>query len=534
MYDCIVIGGGHNGLVAASYLASSGLRVVVLERRGCVGGAALSEEFHAGYRNSVFSYVVSLLDSEIIADMRLSAHGLEIIDRPSGSLSLLLDADGRHDYCWFARDMSVAEAEIGKFSRVDAAAYALFHAELEAIAPLIKQFSRRLPLDLGFAVRDWRKVIATLRAGGQIWRLSLEERRLLQELLTSSVGDYLDRRFESDVVKGNYGFEGIIGNFASLYESGSAYVLLHHAVGAVNGKLGAWGYAKGGMGAITQCMQKQCIAQGVTILTDSEVSQVLVEDGCARGVRLQNGESLFAKHILSNVGPKPLFTQLVEPVHVSAEFYRRMQAWRCASGTFRMNLALQALPTFAALKDQANPALLMNGTINIAPSPQYLEQAFMDAKIGTFAKQPVISACIPSLLDDSLTDKQDQHVMSLFCQHFNPDPVGGEDWDDLRQTAAESIIACLAEHAPGLRDLIVGMQINSPKDIEKQLNMAGGDIFHGRLQPDQLYNFRPAAGYSDYRMPIKNLYLCGSGAHPGGGVSGLPGRNAALAVIKAL
>ena len=520
-FDVVVIGAGHNGLTCAAYLARAGLRVKVVERRHVVGGAAVTEEFHPGYRNSVCSYVVSLLSPKVIRDLQLEQHGLSILDRPSGSFCVL--PDGQH--LLVSRDAAVARAEIARFSRKDAEAYDAFDDEITQLAEVLREVVQQPAPNLGGGVRD---IWTALKLGNRLRKLPLQQQQGLAELMTMSVGDYLDRWFESDPIKGDFGYEGIVGNMVSPYHPGTAYVLLHHAFGEVNGRTAAWGHARGGMGAITQAMARSAQAHGADIEVSAPVRELLVEKGEARGVVLEDGRSIRAHAVTANVNPKLLFLQMMDANSLPADFHRRIAGWRCRSGTFRMNLALSELPRFVSL-DGSDDESKLKGTINIAPSLAYLDRAYDDAKAGGWAREPVISMCLPSLLDDTLAPPG-HHVMSLFCQHFNPELSGGRSWDDVKDDVADLIIRTVTQYAPNLPAAIVGRQVLSPLDLEREFGLIGGDIFHGALHLDQIYSLRPAAGYSDYRTPVAGLYLCGSGAHPGGGVTGLPGHHAAQAI----
>lgn len=524
-YDVIVIGAGHNGLTCAGYLSRAGYKVKVVERRHIVGGAAVTEEFHPGFRNSVCSYVVSLLNPMIIRDLQLQRYGLTIVDRPAGSVSVLPDGQ----YLQVSRDAAVASAEIAKFSSKDAKAYSAFDQEISEMAEVLREVMLEAPPNMGGGLRDlW----TALKLGNRLRKLSRQQQATFAELMTMSIGDYLDRWFESDPIKGDFAFEGIVGNMVSPYQAGTAYVLLHHAFGEINGRTGVWGHARGGMGAITQAMARSAEACGADIEVSAPVREVIIEGGQARGVVLEDGRSLRAKVVSGNVNPKLLFLKLMDPNLLPEDFRRRMTGWRCRSGTFRMNVALSELPRFVSLGGTSDESRL-TGTINIAPSVAYLEQAYDDAKAGAWAREPVISMCLPSLVDDSLAPPG-CHVMSLFCQHFDPQLSDGRSWDDVKEQVADLIIDTVTNYAPNFRQAVLGRQVLSPLDLEREFGLVGGDIFHGALHLDQIYSLRPAAGYADYRSPVKGLYLCGSGAHPGGGVSGLPGHHAAQAIIKDL
>jgi phytoene dehydrogenase-like protein len=528
-YDVIVIGAGHNGLTCAGYLSRAGYKVKVVERRQVVGGAAVTEEFYPGFRNSVCSYVVSLLDPMIIRDLQLERFGLTIVDRPAGSLSLLSDGQCLQ----VSRDAAVAASAIAKFSSKDGDAYVAFDRQISEMAQVLREVMREAPPNMGGGLRD---LGSALKLGNRLRKLSRRQQATFAELMTMSIGDYLDRWFESDAIKGEFGFEGIVGNMVSPYQAGTAYVLLHHAFGEINGRTSAWGHAKGGMGAITQAMARSAEAHGTDIEVSAPVREVIVEGGQARGVVLEDGRSMRAAVVSGNVNPKLLFLKLMDPNLLPEDFRRRMTNWRCRSGTFRMNVALSELPRFTSLNgpgDQSGNESRLTGTINIAPSLAYLERAYDDAKTGAWAREPVISMCLPSLVDDSLAPPG-RHVMSLFCQHFSPQLSEGRTWDDVKEQVADLIVQTVTDYAPNFRQAVLGRQVLSPLDLEREFGLVGGDIFHGALHLDQLYSLRPAAGYADYRSPVKGLFLCGSGAHPGGGVSGLPGHHAAQAIIKDL
>jgi phytoene dehydrogenase-like protein len=528
-YDVVVIGAGHNGLTCAGYLARSGLSVKVVERRAVVGGAAVTEEFHPGFKNSVCSYLVSLLHPKVIRELELARFGLEILDRPAGSFSAL--PEGRH--MLVSRDPATARREIAKFSAKDAEAYTAYDREITQMAAVMRDLVLEAPPNLGGGLKDlWSAV----KLGNRLRKVDRRGQAALAEIMTMSVGDYLDRWFESEPIKGVFGFEGIIGNMVSPYHPGTAFVLLHHAFGEVNGRIGAWGHAKGGMGAITQAMAKSAESRGVEIEVSAPVREVILEGAAdgqqATGVVLEDGRTIRARAVAANTNPKLLYLNLLDPAVLPTDFRRRMEGWRCRSGTFRMNVALSELPRFSSL-DGTDDESALNGTIDIAPSLAYLEQAYDDAKTGGWARRPVVSMCLPSLLDDTLAPAGG-HVMSLFCQHFHPELSGGRSWDDVRNQVADMIIDTVDGYAPNFKRSVVGRQVLSPLDLERDFGLVGGDIFHGAMHLDQIYSLRPAAGYADYRSPVKSLYLCGSGAHPGGGVSGLPGHHAARALIKDL
>ena len=516
--DAIIIGGGHNGLVCAFYLARAGLKVKILERRSIVGGAAVAEEFHPGYRNSTASYTVSLLNPKVIADMRLAAHGLRIVERPLSNFLPL--ADG---YLKLGGGLERTQAEFRKFSARDAERLPAYYAMLEGVADVLRGLALETPPD---PKGGWPSWIAALRHGRMMAGLTVEQQRDLLALFTQSAREFLDGWFESAPVKAVFGFDAVVGNFASPDTPGSAYVLLHHVFGEVNGNKGSWGHAIGGMGAITQAMRAACEGVGVKIETDSPVARVLVEGGRAVGVMLQDGRELRAPIVAANVGPKLLYGMLVAPENLPADFRRRIAGFKMGSATFRMNVALSELPRFTVLPD---PGDHHKSGIIIAPSLDYMDRAFTSAKAAGMAAQPIVEMLIPSTLDDSLAPPG-HHVASLFCQHFAP----ALDWDAHREEAADRIIDTVTAHAPNFRTSVIARQIHSPLDLERKFGLTGGDIFHGRLSLDQLWAARPMLGHGSYRSPLKGLYMCGSGTHPGGGVTGAPGHNAAREILADL
>lgn len=520
-FDAVVIGAGHNGLTCAAYLAKAGLKVKVLERRPVVGGAAVTEEFCPGFRNSVYSYAISLLNPKIIRDLELEKHGLTILEKPAGTLSLLRD-----DYLQLTRDGEQVRREIARFSNRDAARYDAFDAEIARVALAVRAIALGRPPDIG---GGWGDLPNLLRAGNALRKLETQDQRVLAELMTKSLGDYLDSWFEGDALKGALGFEGVIGNFADPYQPGTAYVLLHHAFGEVNGKTAAWGIAKGGMGAITQSMLKFAERKGVHVETGVGVQEVLVESGRAGGVVTDDGRKIRATRIAANVHPQTLLLKLLDPSLLDEASRRRIESYRSESGSFRMNLALSELPRFTSFEREDN--FHFKGTIEVSSSLEYLSYAYADAKTHGWSKQPVIALQIPSTQDDSLCPPG-SHVASLFCQHFRRHLPDGRSWDEVKEEVADLIVDTLDQYAPNLKRSIIGRQIKSPLDIERDLGMVGGDIFHGALHLDQLYSLRPIPGYAGYSMPVSGLYLCGSGAHPGGGVSGLPGHHAAQRILS--
>jgi phytoene dehydrogenase-like protein len=522
--DVVLLGGGHNGLVCAFYLARAGLKVTVLERRSVVGGAAVTEEFHPGFRNSVASYTVSLLNPTVIAEMELARHGLTIVKRKLANFLPLNDRD------YFEVGAGRTQAEVAKFSTTDAERLPAYAARLEAIADVLRDLVLSTPPNV--VEGGWAAALPELIKGAGLGRrisgLGLTLERDLLALFSQSAGDWLDGWFESDPIKAAFGFDGVVGAYASPYTPGTAYVLLHHVFGEVNGEKGAWGHAIGGMGAITQAMARACAEQGVDLRTDSPVAEVLVEGGRAVGSVTEAGEIHRARMVVSNLNPKLLFQRLVDPAVLPEDFRDRMARWRNGSGTFRMNLALSELPRWTCKPEPGDH--LTAGQI-IAPSLAYLDRAFLDARLHGWSKAPIVEMLIPSTLDDSLAPRG-AHVASLFCQHVAPTLPEGRSWDDHREEVADLMIDTVEALAPGFKASVVGRQILSPLDLERTFGLLGGDIFHGQLGLDQLFSARPALGHADYRAPVRGLYMCGAGTHPGGGVTGAPGRNAAMEILR--
>ena len=520
--DAIIVGAGHNGLTCAAYLGMAGLRVRVFERRSVVGGACVTEEFHPGFRNSTAAYTVSLLQPKIIQDLKLHGRGLRVVERRAQNFLPL--PDGR--YLLTGEDRT--EREIGKFSAKDAARYPAYRTEIRRVAEVLRSVLLIAPPNLrGFcqAVRELSKLT---EIGRKLWQADGLEAAF--QLFRRSAGDVLDSWFESDPIKAVLGFDAVIGNLASPYTAGSAYMLLHHAFGEVNGKPGVWGYAIGGMGAITQAMASAAVEHGVRIDVCSEVREVLVEGDRATGIVLKDGTAVRARAVIANVNPQYLFQTLVPRDAAPHAVAAGMTAWKAGSGTFRMNVAISKLPNFSALPDAGDQH---TAGIILAPSLSYMEQAYRDCVRSGWSRMPIIEIVIPSTLDDSLAPPG-AHVASFFCQHVNPQFADGSTWDQHREVVADLMIDTVEAYAPGFKASLIARQSLSPLDLERIFGLPNGDIFHGAMTLDQLFFARPMLGFSDYRMPVAGLYLCGSGAHPGGGVTGAPGHNAAQAVIADL
>jgi len=516
-FDAVIIGAGHNGLACACYLARGGLKVRVLERRGVVGGAAVTEEFHPGFRNSVAAYTVSLLNPKVIRDLRLAEHGLRIVERPVSNF-LPLD-EGR--FLKIGPTQAATQAELAKFSTRDAERLPQYGAMLERVADVLRYLVLECPPNVGGGALD---LVRALKAGRLAKKLDMESRRDLLALFAQSAAEMLDGWFEGEGVKAAFGFDAVVGNYASPHHPGTAYVLLHHCFGEVNGKKGAWGHAIGGMGAITQAMAAEAGRLGVEIACDAAVARVNLNGNRASGVTLADGTEIAAKRVIANVNPKLLYLGLMERSALPPEFRARMERWKCASGTFRMNVALSELPRFTCLPD---PGEHLGSGIIMAPSLGYMDRAYLDAKAEGISRAPIVEMLIPSTLDDSLAPKG-AHIASLFCQHFDP----AVDWATRKDEAIGRIFDVVERHAPGFRQSVIAHTALSPADLEEKFGLTGGDIFHGALSLDQLWSARPMLGYADYRGPVTGLYMCGSGTHPGGGVTGAPGHNCAREVLR--
>ena len=516
-YDVIVIGAGHNGLVCACYLAKAGLRVKVLERRPVAGGAAVTEEFHPGFRNSVAAYTVSLLQPRVIQELNLAAHGLKILERP---LANFLPLSGG-DYLKVGGGLEATQRELARFSARDAQRLPAYQAALERMAGVLRELVLETPPNAGGGLADaWR----ALRLGGRFRRLGVDSGAELLELFARSAAELLERWFDSEGIKAAYGFDAVVGNFASPYHPGTAYVLLHHCFGEVNGKRGVWGHALGGMGAISQALAAEARRLGVEIDCNAPVARVREKAGRAIGVVLADGREFSARAVAANVNPKLLYQQLVEPRALPPEFRERIARYKCGSGSFRMNVALSALPRFTCLPE---PGPHHASGILLAPSLEYMDRAYLDARAQGMARAPIVEMVIPSTMDDSLAPRG-RHVASLFCQHFDP----RADWRARSDEAVMRIFDVVEAHAPGFRDSVIAHSALSPADLEREFGLTGGDIFHGALTLEQLWAARPLLGYADYRAPLTGLYLCGAGAHPGGGVTGAPGYNCAREMLR--
>lgn len=525
--DVVVIGGGHNGLVASAYLARSGVSVIVVEKNDTVGGAAITEEFHPGFRNSVASYTVSLLNPKILSDLALARHGLKIVERPAANF-WPIDADRG---LLLPFEKAARQDALAQFSKHDADRLPDYEAALDRAANVLRDLVLQTPPNVG---GGWLSLFQGARLARTVIGLSRDDQRLITDLFTLSASDFLAQWFESDIVKGAFAFDGIVGAYASPSMPGTAYVLLHHCFGEVNGKPGMWGHAIGGMGAVSSAIARAAEAAGVQIETGAAVTNLIVQDEAATGVVLSDGRRIAGKCMASGIPPKLLFRDLVPKDAVRPELAHRFKSIKSGSGTFRMNVALDGLPDFAC-RPGSKPDVHHGSGIIIGPSLDYLETAYHDARTDGWSRAPVIEMVIPSTLDETLAPKG-KHVASLFVQHVAPHLPAPRSWNDEteKEAFADLVIETVANHAPNFRDLVLARQVLSPLDLENRFGLIDGDIFHGQLSLNQLFSLRPVLGYADYRLPIKGLYLCGSGAHPGGGVTGVPGHNAAREILRDL
>ena len=519
-YDAIVIGGGHNGLVNAAYLARAGKRVLVLERRHLVGGASVTEEIYPGFKYSVCSYVVSLLRPEIIRELDLPSHGLEILPLESTVTPL-----PNGDYLGRWADHDHTRRELYRHSARDAEAYDDYGKLMYHLAFAVKPIVGMVPPDpTSFSPKDLRGL---LKLGRHFRSLGEERFHALFKLMTMSASDFLDEWFETDPLKATMSASGIIGTFLGPRSPGTAYVLLHHYMGEIDGAFRAWGFARGGTGAIAEAIAGAARRFGAEIRTEAGVTQVIVKDGRATGVVLESGDEISARVVVSGLDPKRTFLKLIEANQLPADFVDSIQRFKIRGSSGKVNLSLSELPNFKCLPGEG-PHL--RGAISISPSVDYLERAYDDAKYGDFSRRPYMDIIIPSMIDPGMAPPG-KHVMSIFVQYAPSDLTGG--WDETRREAfGDAVIDTLAQYAPNLPGAILHRQVLTPWDMERDIGLTQGNIFHGELSLHQLFFLRPAPSWADYRTPLENFYQCGSGTHPGGGISGTSGRLAALKVLQ--
>jgi phytoene dehydrogenase-like protein len=518
-YDVIVIGGGHNGLVNAAYLARAGKNVLVLERRHVLGGAAVTEEIIPGFQFSVFSYVVSLLRPEIIRDLDLPRHGLEILPL-DGTFTPAIEGK----YLWRTNDHAATRRELERHSRLDAEAYDEFAQAMVSICRFVKPILAMVPPDpTSLDPRGWTKLASLAR---RFQALPAEDRYNLVQLMTMSAADFLDQWFETDILKATMSSSGIIGTFLGIRSPGSAYVLLHHYMGEIDGAFRSWGFSRGGTGAISNAIGAAAREAGVEIRMQAPVEKILVKNGAVRGVVLGSGEEIQAGAVSSSVDPNLTFLQFIESRELPGDFLEEVRRYKFRGSSGKVNLALDSLPDFACLP---GPRRHLRGAISISPSTEYLERAYDQAKYGEFSRRPYIDMVIPSLTDPSVAPPG-KHVLSCFVQ-YAPYQLAAGTWDDQREAFGNNVIETISEYAPNLRNIIIGKQVLTPLDIERQTGLTEGNIFQGELSLEQLFFLRPLAGWARYRTPIRNLFLCGAATHPGGGIMGASGRLAALEIL---
>ncbi len=521
-YDAIIAGGGHNGLVTAAYLARGGLKVLVLERREMVGGCAVTEEVWPGYRVSTAAYLSSLLQQRIVSELELERFGYRVDAKDPPFFSPF--PDGRYLFLW--QDPRRTLDEIAKFSPRDAAAYPAYEEHLERLAVVVESLLLTTPP--GFPPAGPGDLVDYLKLAAKLAGLGSRDLAALVRIFTQSAADFLESWFESEQLKVTLATDGVIGANGGPRSPGTAYILLHHCMGGVGGHRGVWGFVRGGMGAVSEAIAASARSRGVVIRTSVAVEKVLVRGGKAAGVALAGGEEILASIVASNLDPRQTFLKLVDEQHLEAGFLESIRRFRCEGTSCKINLALSGLPEFRALPGAPGPQ--HRATMHICPSIDYVERAWDDAKYGAPSRAPLLEMTVPTMYDPSLAPPG-RHIMGIFLQ-YAPYTLKDGDWDQLREPFADRVIDLIAEYAPNMRSIVVERQVLTPLDLERRFGITGGNIFHGEMSLDQMFVMRPVAGWAQYRTPIHGLYLCGSGAHPGGGVMGAPGYNAAREILK--
>jgi phytoene dehydrogenase-like protein len=520
-HDVIIVGGGHNGLVTAAYLARAGKKVLVLERRELVGGCAVTEEIWPGYRVSTAAYLTSLMQERIIRELELERHGYQVDAKDPAFFSAF--PDGRYFFMW--QDRGKTLEEISKFSKHDAEVYPAYEDQIERLSQVVEQLLLTTPPHFPPAAMDF---IDYLRLLGKMRGLIARDIVALVKIFTQSAAEFLDEWFENEQVKVTLATDGVIGANGGPRSPGTAYILLHHCMGGVAGHRGLWGFVRGGMGAVSEAIASSARAKGVEIRAGSAVARVMVRDGRARGVVLANGEEIESTLVASNLDPKVTFLKLLDPGDLDADFLHAIRNFRIEGTSCKINLALNGLPEFKAFPGAPGPH--HKATMHICPSIEYVERAWDDAKYGRPSEHPLLELTIPTMYDPSLAPPG-KHIMGIFLQ-YAPYTLREGSWDDLREPFGDRVISLLEEYAPNIRAIVEHRQVLTPLDLERRFGITGGNIFHGEMSLDQMFVMRPVAGWARYRTPVKGLFLCGSGAHPGGGVMGAPGYNCAREMLR--
>ena len=524
-YDVIIVGGGHNGLATAAYLGRAGLKTLVLERRPVLGGAAVSEHPWPGYTVSTLSYVLSLMPPEVIGELELHRHGLTLY--PLQADYYVPFPDGSH--LLLTKNPQQAHDAIAKYSPKDADAWPEFSAYLARIAQLVRPLLLMTPPAVG--AKSPADLLELARFAWKLKGLDAKGTGDFVKVMTLSVAELLGEWFESPQVKAARCVSGAIGTYGGPYTPGTAYVLLHHYIGEIDGQMAEWAFVRGGTGAVSQAIAEDAREHGAEIRTDAAVARVSVEGNAARGVVLRDGTELKARVVVSNAHPTITFCELLAPGHLPPDFLRAIERYKTRSGTVKVNLALGEAPRFEGLTE-ADSATAARSFIQLCDSMEYLERAFDDAKYGRPSTAPYSDGVLPTMADDSLAPPT-KHLMSCFTQYVPASWSRGPHREEL-EAYADRVIDGYARYAPNLKTAVEHRQVLGPYEMEQEYGLVGGNIMHGDLTLDQLFSWRPVAGYCDYRTPIKNLYLCGSGTHPGGGISGINGRNASREILKDL